>query len=60
LININILRINCAPNWFSLKDNAEMQGKQNTKFSNAKQTITVTEQNSATVKKGDSVTFCYC
>jgi hypothetical protein len=61
LININIVRINCTPNWFYLKDNAEMQGQQNTKFSNAKQTSTVTEQNPATVNKviqSHSATLC--
>ena len=26
LININILRINCAPNWFYLQDYTEMHG----------------------------------
>jgi len=51
LLNINTLRINCKPNWFYLKDNAEMQGQQNTKFSNVTETSTVTGQTSATVSK---------
>jgi hypothetical protein len=32
LININILRINCAPSWLYLQDYTEMHGQQNVKL----------------------------